>query len=135
MDEQLIALLEGINALKNDQEETRKEMQKEYIEDFEKKLLAFGNATNESKFVPAALVPVPASPVSVKLYTYDAKINWEVYKIQFGLISEEVKAFQVAASLEEKLLKFCRHRAAEFELPLYCSGSARNSPKTMPACR
>ncbi|GFT30843.1 uncharacterized protein TNCV_1682361 [Trichonephila clavipes] len=75
------------------------------VEDFEKKLLACGNGTNESKFVPAALVPVPASPVSVKLYTYDGKTNWEVYKIQFGIISEanqwteEVKACQLVASL------------------------------------
>ncbi|GFW00519.1 uncharacterized protein TNCV_693581 [Trichonephila clavipes] len=75
------------------------------VEDFEKKLLACGNATNESKFVPAALVHVPASPVSVKLYTYDGKTNWEVYKIQFGIISEanrwteEVKACQLVASL------------------------------------
>ncbi|GFW61185.1 uncharacterized protein TNCV_434091 [Trichonephila clavipes] len=54
---------------------------------------------------PAAPVSVPASPVSVKLYTYDGKTNWEVYKIQFGIISEanewteDVKAYQLVASL------------------------------------
>ncbi|GFY22866.1 uncharacterized protein TNCV_2181271 [Trichonephila clavipes] len=75
------------------------------VEDFEKKLLACGNAANESKFVPAAPVPVPASPVSVKLYTFDGKINWEVYEIQFGIIleanrrTEENKACQQVASL------------------------------------
>ncbi|GFX09667.1 uncharacterized protein TNCV_2186631 [Trichonephila clavipes] len=54
------------------------------VEDLEKKLLASGNAMNEAKFVPAAPVHVPssavpltASPVSVKLSTYDGKINWE----------------------------------------------------------
>ncbi|GFS48648.1 retrovirus-related Pol polyprotein from transposon 412 [Trichonephila clavipes] len=115
MDEQQKALLEGINTLKNiienverRQEELRNTLEKKMeqveeryeivagnfslisqrVEDFEKKLLACGNATNESKFVPAALVPEPASPVSVKLYTYDGKTNWEVYKIQFGIISE-----------------------------------------------
>ncbi|GFX56789.1 uncharacterized protein TNCV_495371 [Trichonephila clavipes] len=57
------------------------------------------------ELVPAALVPVPVSPVSMKLYTYDGKTNWEVYKIQFGIISEanrwteEVKACQLVASL------------------------------------
>ncbi|GFW49761.1 hypothetical protein TNCV_358641 [Trichonephila clavipes] len=56
------------------------------VEDFEKKLLACGRTKNENKFVPAS--PVPASPVSVKLYTYDGKTNCEVYKIQFCIISE-----------------------------------------------
>ncbi|GFT72375.1 DNA-methyltransferase 3B [Trichonephila clavipes] len=115
MDEQLKALLEGINALENiignvekRQEELRNVLEKKIeqveeryervagnfslisqrVEDFEKKLLACGNATNESKFVPAAPVSVPALPVSGKLYTYDGKTNWEVYKIQFGIISE-----------------------------------------------
>ncbi|GFW13429.1 uncharacterized protein TNCV_1879311 [Trichonephila clavipes] len=105
MDEQLKALLEGINDLKNiignvekRQEDLRNILEKKIeqveeryervagnfslisqrVEDFEKKLLACGNAMNESKFVPAAPVPVPASPVSVKLYTYDGKTNWEV---------------------------------------------------------
>ncbi|GFW69614.1 uncharacterized protein TNCV_489581 [Trichonephila clavipes] len=129
MDEQQKTLLEGINTLKNiienvekRQEELRNILEKKVgeryerkagnfslisqrVEDFEKKLLAYGNATNESKFIPAALVPVPASPVSVKLYTYDGKTNWEVYRIQFGIISEanrwteEVKACQLVASL------------------------------------
>ncbi|GFX60152.1 uncharacterized protein TNCV_4533131 [Trichonephila clavipes] len=82
------------------------------VEDLEKKLLASGNATNESKFVPAAPVHVPssavpltASPVSVKLSTYERKTNWDVYKIQFCIISEAngwtegVKACQLAATL------------------------------------
>ncbi|GFV21180.1 uncharacterized protein TNCV_4268131 [Trichonephila clavipes] len=66
---------------------------------------ACGNTTNESKFVPANPVPVPASPVPVKLYTYDGKTNWELYKIQFGIISEanrwteEIKACQLVTSL------------------------------------
>ncbi|GFY02220.1 uncharacterized protein TNCV_5100791 [Trichonephila clavipes] len=60
---------------------------------------------NENKFVPTSAVPVPASPVSVKLSTYDGKTNWEVYKTQFCIISEAngwnegVKACQLAASL------------------------------------
>ncbi|GFS55134.1 uncharacterized protein TNCV_204591 [Trichonephila clavipes] len=127
MSEQQKALLQGVNTLKDiienverRQEELRNTLEKKMeqveeryervagnfslisqrVEDFEKKLLSCGNATNESKFVPAALVPEPASPMSVKLYTYDGKTNWEVYKIQFGIISkanrwtEEVKAFQ-----------------------------------------
>ncbi|GFV80175.1 uncharacterized protein TNCV_1477371 [Trichonephila clavipes] len=77
-------------------------------EDFDKKLLACGNATNESQFVPAAPVPVPTSPVSLKLYTNDGKTIWDVYKIQFVIISEanrwteEVKACQLVASLREE---------------------------------
>ncbi|GFV03874.1 hypothetical protein TNCV_3173081 [Trichonephila clavipes] len=61
-----------------------------------------------------SLPPLTASPVSVKLSTYDEKTNWEVYKTQFSIISEAngwtegVKACQLAASLEEKLLKYCR---------------------------
>ncbi|GFW61918.1 hypothetical protein TNCV_4669431 [Trichonephila clavipes] len=112
MDEQLKALLEGINALKSGQEELKntleekinkmekkienvKELFDERMEEMsqqvkyiEKKLLACGETKNENKFVPASPVPIPASPVSVKLYTYDGKTNWEVYKIQFGIISE-----------------------------------------------
>ncbi|GFY20731.1 uncharacterized protein TNCV_1119651 [Trichonephila clavipes] len=132
MDEQLKALFEGINALKNiignvekRQEELRnipekkiEQVEERYervagnfsyisqrVEDFENKLLDCGNATNESKFVPAAPVHVPASPVSVKLYTYDGKTHWEVYKIQFDIISEAnrwtegVKACQQETSL------------------------------------
>ncbi|GFU98105.1 uncharacterized protein TNCV_1491291 [Trichonephila clavipes] len=53
-------------------------------------------------------IPVPASPVSVKLYTYDRKTSWEVYKIQFCIISEangwteKIKACQLVASLRGK---------------------------------
>ncbi|GFT17116.1 uncharacterized protein TNCV_4738411 [Trichonephila clavipes] len=85
------------------------------MEYLEKKLLASGNAANESKFVPASpghvpssAVPLTASPVSVKLSTYEGKTNWEVYKIQFSIISETngwtegFKACQVAASLREE---------------------------------
>ncbi|GFW44438.1 uncharacterized protein TNCV_1748671 [Trichonephila clavipes] len=57
------------------------------VENFEKKLLACGNAVNETKFVPAAAVSVPASPILVKLYTSDGKTNWEVFKIQFELLN------------------------------------------------
>ncbi|GFS95340.1 hypothetical protein TNCV_2631371 [Trichonephila clavipes] len=80
------------------------------FEDPEKKLLACWNIKNESKFVhvssvslPASPVPLTASPVSVKLSTYDGKINWEVYKTQFSIISEAngctegMKACQLAA--------------------------------------
>ncbi|GFU79685.1 uncharacterized protein TNCV_4036921 [Trichonephila clavipes] len=128
----LKALLEGINALKNiignvekRQEELRNILEKkteqveeryervagnfslisQRVEDFKKKILACGNATNESKFVPVAPVSVPASSVSVKLSTYDGQTNWEVYKIQLGIISEAnqwpeaVKACQLVASL------------------------------------
>ncbi|GFV39385.1 uncharacterized protein TNCV_1230861 [Trichonephila clavipes] len=75
------------------------------VEDLEKKLLAFGKTTNENKFVPAFAVPVPDSPVSVKLSTYYGKTNWEVYKAQFCIISEAngwtegFKACQLAPSL------------------------------------
>ncbi|GFX34246.1 hypothetical protein TNCV_3225961 [Trichonephila clavipes] len=90
MDEQLKALLEDINALKNSigNVERRKELRNilekkiEQVEeryekvagnfslisqrvDLTNKLLACGNVMNESKFVPAAPVPVPALPVSV----------------------------------------------------------------------
>ncbi|GFV45644.1 uncharacterized protein TNCV_2794701 [Trichonephila clavipes] len=153
MDEQMKALLEGINALKSDQEETKERMEKaqqemqkvveekkveqveerireqvderiegvvenfslisQRMEDLEKKLLAGGNE-NKSKSVHvstfpepvlASAVPLPASPVSVKLSTYDGKTNWEVYKTQFCIIyeanrwNEVVKACQLAASL------------------------------------
>ncbi|GFT84708.1 hypothetical protein TNCV_2767191 [Trichonephila clavipes] len=87
MDEQLKALLECINALRSGQEETKENMQRSQeetkermekgqedlrntlekksiaVEDPEKKLLASGNATNESKFVPASPVHVPSSAV------------------------------------------------------------------------
>ncbi|GFX36700.1 uncharacterized protein TNCV_580791 [Trichonephila clavipes] len=66
------------------------------VEDLEKKLLACRNTKNESKFVSVSSVPMPASPmpltaspVSVKLSTYDRKTNWEQHP------------------LEEKLLKYC----------------------------
>ncbi|GFT37088.1 hypothetical protein TNCV_3135411 [Trichonephila clavipes] len=80
MDKQLKALLESINALKNiigNVEERYERMAGNFrlisqqVEDFEKKLLACRNAANKRKFVPAAPVSVPASVVSVKLYTYD----------------------------------------------------------------
>ncbi|GFY00935.1 hypothetical protein TNCV_1363411 [Trichonephila clavipes] len=58
------------------------------VENLEKKLLAGRRMKNDNMFVPASSVPVPASPVSMKLYTYDEKTNWEVYKIQICIISE-----------------------------------------------
>ncbi|GFV80814.1 retrovirus-related Pol polyprotein from transposon opus [Trichonephila clavipes] len=39
--------------------------------------------------MPASPVPLNASPVSLKLSTYDGKTNWEVYKTQFSIISED----------------------------------------------
>ncbi|GFS49290.1 gag-Pol polyprotein [Trichonephila clavipes] len=56
-------------------------------------------------FLRYLCLPLTASPVSVKLSTYDGKTNWEVYKTQFSIISEAigwtegVKACQLAASL------------------------------------
>ncbi|GFY20259.1 uncharacterized protein TNCV_208911 [Trichonephila clavipes] len=67
----------------------------------EKKFLACGKTKNENKFVPAL-------PVSVKLYTYDGNTNWDLYKIQFCMISEangwteRVKACQLVAFLRGK---------------------------------
>ncbi|GFY19210.1 uncharacterized protein TNCV_4225741 [Trichonephila clavipes] len=81
------------------------------VEDLEKKVVVCANK-NESNFLPSSPVPVSTSPVpvtastvSVKLSTYDGKMNWEVYKTQFSIISEAngwtegVKACQLAASL------------------------------------
>ncbi|GFX94884.1 uncharacterized protein TNCV_2379571 [Trichonephila clavipes] len=96
------------------------------FEDLEKKLLAWGKTTNENKFVPASAVPVPASPVSVKLFTYDGKTNWEVYKSQFCIISEAngwtkgVKACQLAASLTGEATEIkTRHQKPEESLQEY----------------
>ncbi|GFX85073.1 uncharacterized protein TNCV_4999021 [Trichonephila clavipes] len=160
MDEQLKALLEGINTLKNSQEETKQEMQKglenvqksqeetrkgqeelknsvenkihngeEKINSVEERIavkmegkIAVVKEKIEKKVgeeierikeqiderieeVAGNFIPVPASPVSVKLSIYDWKTNWEVYKTQFCIISkanrwtEEVKACQLAGSL------------------------------------
>ncbi|GFV07366.1 uncharacterized protein TNCV_1765271 [Trichonephila clavipes] len=137
MNEQQKALLEGINTLKNIIENVEKRQEElsnilekkieqvgeryervagnfnlvsQRVEDFEKKLLACGNATNGSKFVLAALVPVPASPVSVKLYTYDGKTNWKVYKV---LICQ--KFFKDYACLQMKT----RHQKPEESLQEY----------------
>ncbi|GFU16586.1 uncharacterized protein TNCV_3624901 [Trichonephila clavipes] len=71
------------------------------VEDLEKKLLACGKKPSENKFAPASTVPVPASPVLVKLSTYNGKTNWT----QFCIISEVngwtegVRVCQPAASL------------------------------------
>ncbi|GFX57867.1 hypothetical protein TNCV_3068341 [Trichonephila clavipes] len=124
MDEQLKALLEGINALKSGQEESKERMENmqrsqeetknelkegmekchELKDSLEKKIDNVEEKIN--KPVLASPVPVPAaSPISVKLSTYDGKTNWEVYKTQFSIISEAngwtegVKACQLAASL------------------------------------
>ncbi|GFX29204.1 hypothetical protein TNCV_3217381 [Trichonephila clavipes] len=88
MDEQLKVLLEGINALKSDQEELkntleekinkmekkienvkelfdeRMEEMSQRVKDIEKKLLACGETKNENKFVPASPVSIPATPLS-----------------------------------------------------------------------
>ncbi|GFU77272.1 uncharacterized protein TNCV_4853731 [Trichonephila clavipes] len=103
MDEQLKALLEGINALKSGQEELkntleeknnnmkkkienvnelfdeRMEEMSQRVKDIEKKLLAFGETKNENKFVLAS--PVPYMPP------------------QFNRWTEGVKACQLVASL------------------------------------
>ncbi|GFW26318.1 uncharacterized protein TNCV_4423651 [Trichonephila clavipes] len=103
MDEQQKALLEGINALKKNIIENVEKRQEELRNNLEKKIEQVEE--RYERFVPAALVPVPSSPVSVKLYTYEEKTNWEVYTTQFGKISESngwtegVKACQLAASL------------------------------------
>ncbi|GFU90924.1 hypothetical protein TNCV_4922571 [Trichonephila clavipes] len=144
MDEQQKALLEGINTLKNiienvekRQEEMRNILEKKIeqveeryergdgncslisqrVEDFEKKLLAFGNATNESKFVPAAL---------------DQSTRW----------TEEVKACQLVASLRGEAAEVLK-TLTDTELlnlnslynTLYLRFSQKFSKDSMPACR
>ncbi|GFW33661.1 uncharacterized protein TNCV_2211931 [Trichonephila clavipes] len=125
MDEQLKALMEGINALKNGQEETKQEMQKSQEEtkermekgqqEMQKSLDDMRRSQEETKNelkermekepVLASPVPVTAFTGPVKLSTYDGKTSWEVYKTQFSIISEangwteEAKACQLAASL------------------------------------
>ncbi|PRD34036.1 UNVERIFIED_CONTAM: hypothetical protein NCL1_15829 [Trichonephila clavipes] len=99
MDEQLKALVEGINALKCAQEELN--ILEKKINKMEKKIENVKELFDErmEEITYACLT------VSVKLYTYEGKTNWEVYKIQFGIISaanrwtEEVKACQLLASL------------------------------------
>ncbi|GFT52791.1 hypothetical protein TNCV_206281 [Trichonephila clavipes] len=63
------------------------------VEDLEKKFIASGNATSDSKFVTAATVHVSssavhltASPVLVKLSTYDGKTKWEVVDLSNSVI-------------------------------------------------
>ncbi|GFU95015.1 uncharacterized protein TNCV_4137991 [Trichonephila clavipes] len=128
---------------------------REEIEDLEKKLQAWGNTKNESKFVPVSSVPVlaspvplTASPVSVKLSTYDGKKNWEgVYKTQFSIISkangwtEGVKAWQQAASLRGEAAEILQTLPDTKRLnlnSLYNAldlGSARNTPRTTHVCK
>ncbi|GFT54070.1 hypothetical protein TNCV_154221 [Trichonephila clavipes] len=79
MDKQIKALLAGINALKSGQEELKNTLE-EKINKMEEKIENVKEHFKE--------IPVPASPVSVKLYAYDGNTNWEVYKIQFCMISE-----------------------------------------------
>ncbi|GFW14936.1 uncharacterized protein TNCV_4658971 [Trichonephila clavipes] len=81
------------------------------VEDLEKKLLVCAN-NNESKifaFLSSTYVNLSGAcnclnSVS-ETVTYDGKMNWEVYKTQFSIISEAngwtegVKACQLAASL------------------------------------
>ncbi|GFX06649.1 uncharacterized protein TNCV_382451 [Trichonephila clavipes] len=58
--------------------------------------------------VLASPVPVTAFIGPVKLSTYDGKINWEVYKKQFSIVSEAngwtegAKACQLAECLREE---------------------------------
>ncbi|GFS52019.1 hypothetical protein TNCV_1104541 [Trichonephila clavipes] len=162
MDDQLKAVLEGINGLKNSQEETKNELKERMenmqrsqeetkermakgqedlrnilekkidsveekialkrVEDLEKKLLASGNATNKSKFVPASPVHVPssavpltASPVSVKLSTYEGKTNLEYFvddlkegEIQKAVKMADVQDLKSALKLEAANEASCR---------------------------
>ncbi|GFW27973.1 uncharacterized protein TNCV_768531 [Trichonephila clavipes] len=104
--EEKIAVVE-----ENIEKKVEEEIERIKEQDLEKRLLVSGNK-NESKILPSSLVPVSTSPwpvtastVAVKLWTYDGKTNWEVYKTQFSIISEVngwtegVKACQLAASL------------------------------------
>ncbi|GFV74734.1 uncharacterized protein TNCV_1039721 [Trichonephila clavipes] len=125
------------------------------VEDIEKKLLASGNATNESKFVPVSSVHVPSSalpltssPVSVKLSIYEGKTNWEVYKTQVSIISEAhgwtegVKACQLVASLRGEAAEILQTLPDTERLnlnSLYNAldlfGSAKNTPRTTHTCK
>ncbi|GFY23820.1 uncharacterized protein TNCV_3536141 [Trichonephila clavipes] len=93
----------GLNDTKNELKERMEKCQEELKDSLEKKIDNVEEKIN--KPVLASPVPVPASPISVKLSTYDGKTNWEVYKTQFCIISEAngwtggAKACQLAASL------------------------------------
>ncbi|GFX69681.1 retrovirus-related Pol polyprotein from transposon 412 [Trichonephila clavipes] len=117
MDDQLNALLEGINALQNGQEETKNELKQEMQKglddtknELEERMKKGQEETKKGQKVPESTYPVHVtdSTVSVKLSTYDGKTNWEVYKTQFSIISEAngwiegVKACQLSASLREE---------------------------------
>ncbi|GFX71471.1 uncharacterized protein TNCV_2694591 [Trichonephila clavipes] len=77
MDEQLKARLEGINALKNGQEETKQEMRKGQEETKER--MERGQQEMQKEPVLASPVPVTAFTGPVKLSTYDGKTNGEEY--------------------------------------------------------
>ncbi|GFU76470.1 uncharacterized protein TNCV_3620751 [Trichonephila clavipes] len=103
MDEQLKDLLEGINALKNGQEETRQEIQKGKVE-IQKDLEETNQEMKKGQQgMEKGVENVQKWPV--KLSTYDGKANCEVYNTQLSIISEVngwtegVKAYQLAASI------------------------------------
>ncbi|GFT40298.1 uncharacterized protein TNCV_627851 [Trichonephila clavipes] len=83
------------------------------MEDLAKKLLSGGKEKNKSVPVSAFQEPVLVSPVPVtdftglvKLSTYDGKTNWEVYKIQFSVISEASGWTEVAKAYNALDLRF-----------------------------
>ncbi|GFT06666.1 uncharacterized protein TNCV_1851971 [Trichonephila clavipes] len=116
MDEQLNALLEGINALKSGQEETKERMenmqrnQEETMNELKEGMQKVWKKCRKAKRLNKewrkhALAPVQAFTGPMKLSTYDGKTNWKVYKTQVSIISEAngwtegAKACQLAASL------------------------------------
>ncbi|GFW36883.1 uncharacterized protein TNCV_4349241 [Trichonephila clavipes] len=107
MDEQLKALLEGTNALKNSQEKANNELKEKQEKGQEETRERMKKVQQEMQKEPVLASPVPVTDFTgqVKLSTYDGKTNWEVYKTQFSIISEAngwtegVKACQLAASL------------------------------------
>ncbi|GFV71121.1 uncharacterized protein TNCV_4130051 [Trichonephila clavipes] len=88
------------------------------VEDFEKKLLAFGNATNESKFVPAALVPVPASPVGEAAEVLQTLTDTELLNLN-SLYNALALRFSQKFSKERLLQMKTRHQKPEESLQEY----------------
>ncbi|GFV40132.1 uncharacterized protein TNCV_1533801 [Trichonephila clavipes] len=75
------------------------------VEDLEKKLLASGNATNESKFVPASPVHVPSSAVPLP-HQYSSRLNlnslYNALDLRFGQkYSKEYARLQMKTKLQK----------------------------------